>query len=320
MKGQNVQAAALLLSTASALNIGFTKPQLQCLKEPSLLSCPSQDPSKVNSCCTETFGGLILSTQFWSTYTGLESEGQFQPKDTWSLHGLWPDFCNGSYTQYCDLSRQYDPEPSPNTTDGVTPVPAYKGPNIGTFVQKLLRFDLLAYMNTYWIAQNQANPDFWGHEFSKHATCYSTFDPKCYGPNYYEHEEVIDFFETTIKYYKRVPTFKWLKEVGIVPSNSTGYTLGDIQGQLAKKHGAVPYVGCSGPRFNTTEAGKGSLDNGRTVLSEVWYYDYVTGRPQEGRTTPVDATGSQSSCAKAAGAVHYYERTKGSERKPLIPY
>jgi hypothetical protein len=31
----------------------------------------------------------VLSTQFWSTYTGLESQGQVLPKDTWSLHGLY---------------------------------------------------------------------------------------------------------------------------------------------------------------------------------------------------------------------------------------
>jgi hypothetical protein len=45
----------------------------------------------------------VLSTQFWDTYTGYESSGQLLPKDSWTLHGLWPDYCNGSYTQYCDL-------------------------------------------------------------------------------------------------------------------------------------------------------------------------------------------------------------------------
>jgi ribonuclease T2 len=45
----------------------------------------------------------VLSTQFWDTYTGLEAKGQLLPPDTWTLHGLWPDFCNGSFTQYCDL-------------------------------------------------------------------------------------------------------------------------------------------------------------------------------------------------------------------------
>jgi hypothetical protein len=72
---------------------------------------------------------------------------------------------NGSYTQYCDLSRQYDPVPSPNTTTGLpngTVVPAYNGSGIGTFLEPYGRYDLLEYMNTYWIAQNSPNQDLWG--------------------------------------------------------------------------------------------------------------------------------------------------------------
>jgi ribonuclease T2 len=71
-------------------------------------------------------GGLVLSTQFWNTYT---QPDQKLPEDAWTvgmeirvsletltdvysqLHGLWPDFCNGSYTGYCDVSRQFDPHP-----------------------------------------------------------------------------------------------------------------------------------------------------------------------------------------------------------------
>jgi len=48
-----------------------------------------------------------------------------------------------------------------------------------------------------------------------------------------------------------------------------------LQTALTKASGAVPYLGCSGPRYNTTAAGKGSMDNGYTQLSEVWYYMYV---------------------------------------------
>ncbi|KEF57774.1 uncharacterized protein A1O9_05694 [Exophiala aquamarina CBS 119918] len=251
-----------------------------CTQDPSVLSCsPGADPSKVDSCCTETYGGLVLLTQFWSTWTGLEDKGQKLPADTWTLHGLWPDFCNGSYTQYCDLKRQYDPVPSPNTTTGLpngTVVPVYTGPTIDTFLKPFGRYDLIDWMNTYWINQGAPNTDFWAHEFSKHATCYSTFDVPCYGPKYVEHEDVVDFFETTIKYYKRYPTWEWLNEADIVPSNKTTYSLADIENALTKKSGAKPYIGCSGPRYNTTEAGQGKNDTGRTVVSEVWYYNHVS--------------------------------------------
>jgi ribonuclease T2 len=270
---------ALLTPGLSQLYPGTSNLNHTCAIQPALLSCPPQNPLDVDTCCTETFGGLLLSTQFWSTYTGLEDEGQLLPPQQWTLHGLWPDFCNGSYTQYCDLTRQYDPVPAPNTTTGTpdgTPVPPWTGATIGSFVEKFGRYDLLAWMNKYWVNQGGSNDEFWAHEFSKHATCFSTFDVPCYGPKYVEHEEIVDFFDTTIMYYQKVPTFKWLAEKGIKPSNDTGVSLGDLQDALIDGYGALPYIGCSGQRYNETNAGMGGEDTGRTVVSEVWYYKYVS--------------------------------------------
>ncbi|KAK3208418.1 hypothetical protein GRF29_77g663178 [Pseudopithomyces chartarum] len=300
-------AAAVLASTASAQLYPDQSPYNHtCELQKPLLSCPPQDPSLVDSCCVETFGGLLLSTQFWSTYTGGESTGQLLPQDTWTLHGLWPDFCNGSYTQYCDLNRQYDPIPSPNTTtgkpDGV-PVPAYNGSDIGTFLEPFGKYDLLEYMNNYWIAQNQDNAGFW-----------ATSSPST--PPATLHSTLLATVRST-----RFPTFEWLKEADITPSNCTTYSYTDIRDTLVEKHGGLPFIGCTGPRYNTTEAGKNSTDNGYTVLSEAWYYEYVYGRPQEMNTIPVNASATYyTNCAKAAGAIHYPERTNGSTRVPTLPF
>ncbi|CAG8972141.1 hypothetical protein HYALB_00008147, partial [Hymenoscyphus albidus] len=286
-----------------------------------------------------------LSTQFWSTYTGLESEGQVLPKGSWGVHGLWPDFCDGSFGQYCDLSRQYDPVPSPNTTTGTpsgTPVPPYEGPSITTSLEAFGKFDLIAWMNKYiipppnpdskiqktkpinkkhrfWINQNFPNPILWAHEFSKHATCFSTFSLPCYGPLAPPNTEVLDFFETTISYFLALPTYSFLAAADILPSNSTTYTLSCLQDALRSAHRAMPYIGCSGPAWNSTEEGKGSLDSGRTVLSEVWYYYHVLGRVQDGKgeaKVPVEAGangGSVSNCVKVEGGLRYPERSVGSE-------
>lgn len=116
-------------------------------------------------------------------------------------------------------------------------------------------------------------------------------------------------------YYRRVPTFSWLSQAGIVPSNKTTYSITDFQGALSSKYGALPYLGCSGPRFNETAAGRNSTDNGRVNLSEVWYYFHAFGRPQAGLATQVNATGSVTSCARTKGAIHYYERTAASVRQ-----
>lgn len=133
---------------------------------------------------------------------------------------------------------------------------------------------------------------------------------------YRQHEDVVDFFETAVMYYEKLPTYDWLSAKGIRPSNTTTYSLGDVQAALTAGFGAVPYIACSGPRYNATAAGNGTLDNGYTVLSETWYYHHVYSKVQNGFALPVNASingGSISSCATTVGALHYYERTLGSE-------
>lgn len=122
---------------------------------------------------------------------------------------------------------------------------------------------------------------------------------------------MLDYFETTVMYHKELPTWSWLTAHGITPSNSTTYTLYDIESALTQEYSATPFVGCSGPRFNETKAGEGSMDNGRTEFGEVWYYFHVNGRPQDGNKVPVFQTG-ESTCATSKGAVHYYERSQAS--------
>ena len=117
-------------------------------------------------------------------------------------------------------------------------------------------------------------------------------------------------------YYQNLPTYGWLSAAGMRPSNASFVSLSAVQSALKAGFGATPYVGCSGPRYNATAAGKGSLDNGYTVLSETWYYYHVYGKVQRGQGIPVEASingGSVSNCAKADGALRYPERTKGSE-------
>ncbi|KAI0404418.1 ribonuclease T2 family protein [Xylaria palmicola] len=308
--------AALSRGVLGGLYPGLSTANHTCSLVPPVLSCSSgAEPGLVDTCCVETYGGLVLQTQFWNTYTGLEHKGQLLPKDSWTIHGLWPDFCNGSYTQYCDLKRQYDPEPSPNTTTGTPegkPVKPWKGEPISNFIKRFRKYDLLAYMEKYWTGLNQPSWYLWAHEFSKHATCFSTFDTECYGPAYAPREEVPEFFATVATYFERLPTWRWLADAGIAPSNRTAYALADLQGALRAGFGHVPYIGCAGPRYNETRAGHGSADAGRTVLGEVWYYHHVRGPVQAADAVPVDPSGSLSNCAKAPGAVWYYERSRRS--------
>ncbi|KIJ66331.1 hypothetical protein HYDPIDRAFT_109332 [Hydnomerulius pinastri MD-312] len=289
-----------VLLAVSAVQASFSLPSLYpnieaCVGLPVQYSCENTTVL-TNSCCNVVQGGLVLQTQYWDTYTGREMYGQLLPKGSWGIHGLWPDNCDGSYDQYCDLSRQYDPDPSPATLPNGTAVPPYKGPSVRTFIEEFGRFELLAYMDQFWVNQGASNDDFWAHEFSKHATCTSTFDVACYEPGYKEHQDVVNFYETVTKVFQMYPTYNMLAAAGILPSNQTSYTLSQITSALYSQTGAVPYLGCSG--------------NG-TVLDEVWYFHHVLGTEQYGHFKTLNST-SPSSC-KATG-VWYYERTPSSER------
>ena len=165
----------------------------------------------------------------------------------------------------------------------------------------------------------------WAHEYSKHATCFSNFAKECYGGAHGAalppHVDMLDYFETAVAYHNRLPTWSWLAARDIRPSNTTAYSLSDVQAALAAAPGAggaVPYIGCSGPRYNETRAGRdaGSADAGYTEVSEVWYYYHVYGRVQAVHAQPVPADvagGRLSNCAAAPGALRYLERTPGSE-------
>ncbi|KAH7099934.1 ribonuclease T2 [Auriculariales sp. MPI-PUGE-AT-0066] len=284
-------AATGALASPSSPVLSSTSPDLlQCLLSPPSFSC--ENKTDVNTCCLPT-QGLVLQTQFWDTYTGYEQDGQLLPKDSWTIHGLWPDNCDGSYESYCDLSRQYDPAPSPATVNNVT-VPPYTGPSVANWINQFGRKDLLDYMNKYWIAQNQPNWWLWAHEYSKHATCFTTFDTKCYGKNYKEHEELINYYDTTIQAFKQYPTFKWLAKKGIIPSNSTTYTRDQILGALEAATGVTPYIGCS-------KTG---------AFQEVWYYSHSFGAPQLGIFKQLNTT-STSNCPETG--ISYFQRSVGSE-------
>jgi len=96
MKSSPVTATALFAVAASASLYGESNQNHTCVLSSHPLSCSANaNPAKVDSCCVETYGGLLVSTQYWDTYTGLESQGQLLPAFSWTLHGLWPDFCNG---------------------------------------------------------------------------------------------------------------------------------------------------------------------------------------------------------------------------------
>ncbi|KAN0065877.1 hypothetical protein ACQY0O_001008 [Thecaphora frezii] len=264
--------ALLALSPlASATSVGFGKlgETVQCLRALSQRSCHSTykipADSSANCCYNGALeagaveSGLFLATQFW------DADPATGPKDHTTIHGLWPDRCDGTYPSYCS-----------NTTG----IPEYTGDQIRTVIAK---YDpkLLAYMNLYYKGFNQTDESFWEHEYNKHGTCITTMRTECQIPFPGISKEdfaVLSYFRQIVHLFKKLPTHAWLSEAGIIPAANKTYSLQSIQNALSRKHGGVPYIGCS-----------------KGAFTEAWYYFTVKGPVNFGQYFSENST-SKSSC------------------------
>ncbi|KAG1754930.1 ribonuclease T2 [Suillus paluster] len=188
-------------------------------------SCQSTGTS-TNTCCYETPGGLILQTQFWDT------DVAGSPADSWTIHGLWSDNCDGSYVENCDPSRDYT--------------------NITGLLESQGASSTLDYMQQYWLNYNGNDEELWEHEWATHGTCYSTLDVDCLSSNSPVGAEAVAFFETVVNLFQTLPTYDWLADAGITPSSSETYTLSSLLSALeAASGGYTPALGCSGSTLNS---------------------------------------------------------------------
>ncbi|KAF2174776.1 ribonuclease T2 [Zopfia rhizophila CBS 207.26] len=222
------------------------KPQLSCHNTTAV----------ENLCCFNAPGGQLLQTQFWDT------EPATGPEDSWTIHGLWPDRCDGTYDANCDSTRVYS--------------------NISEIIKSFEKNELLEYMQKYWKDYKGDDETFWQHEWSKHGTCISTLEPECYT----EHkatEEVVDYFQKAVDLFKSLPSYEWLSAAGITPSTDETYTTKAIQAALAaKRPGVTVTLGCKSGRLN-----------------EIWYHYSVRGSVQTGEFVPSDPDGTKSTCPES---------------------
>lgn len=218
-----------------------------------LKHCPINTPLSchnttaiTNGCCT-IIEGLVLSTQFWdyAPATG--------PSKSWTIHGTWSDFCDGTYPQFCDPDRQYT--------------------NITQILEAEGRIPLLKYMKKYWKDYQGNDESFWEHEFNKHGTCFSTLKPSCY-VDYKPQQEVGQYFRTTVDLFKTLPSYEFLGDAGIIPSTTKTYSLSDVHAALTKAHGFDVTVQC----------------DTKGALSEIWYYFNVKGSLTKGKFFPTNTT------------------------------
>ncbi|PVU85994.1 hypothetical protein BB559_004164 [Furculomyces boomerangus] len=228
----------------------------------NVMSCTSED---VDPCCTPKYGLLVLSQEWISNYG---------PKEEFTLHGLWPDMCNGTYLPElgCDQTR--------SVSSAAT-------------VVKNLDPELFNTMSRIWPSYNGDNDSFWTHEWNKHGTCYTPLDPSCKPKSQFKNgTDVTDFFKTTIGLRQKYDLYSALKKEGIVPvpapqGNNTAktYSVDQIRNAIHNEFGQFPNVNC--------------LNN---TLSEIWLYFHVIGKDQFVLIPPT----ANDTCGSA---INYFEKT-----------
>jgi ribonuclease T2 len=222
------------------------------------------DPSEVDRCCYESPGGLLLQTQFWDTRPPIG------PSDSWTIHGLWADFCNGKHTANCDRSREYT--------------------NIGELLEEAGEDETLAFMKTHWIDNQNRDEHFWEHEWASHGTCYSTLKPSCLPRGSPRGTEAVLFFKRVVELFKKLPTYDWLAQGGITPSETRTHTLSDVLGALKEASGYTPAIECSGK-----------------AIQQISWYFYIRGSVIDGEFIPIDAP-INSKCAPSG--LRYYPKSE----------
>ncbi|KAK0533421.1 Ribonuclease T2-like [Tilletia horrida] len=220
--------------------------------------CLSCSPCAVDSCQTNLPGGLILLTQFWDSHPAAG------PDDSWTIHGLWPDYCNGSYPQNCDASRA-----------SLQPLQVLKDAG---------ETDLISFMNEFWISNMGSTPAFWQHEWSKHGVCVSTLAPKCYPEDESDPERgLVDFFKTTTSLFQRYNIYDALAKADITPSRERWYRLADLKAALQDAFGVTVALRCQS-----------------VYLQEAWVYHHTRGRATDPDSfVAIDALSKDDRCPQS---------------------
>ncbi|KAG8168967.1 hypothetical protein KVR01_001716 [Diaporthe batatas] len=243
--------ASLAASPLVTANTGASIFNTRATCSGSVKSC-STAASSADACCVNKPGGQFLQTQFWDTdpVTG--------PSNSWTIHGLWPDNCDGTFDSSCDSSRAYT--------------------NLTALIKTYGSQSLLDYMNQYWLSDSESPEAFWEHEWSKHGTCISTIEPSCYS-GYQTGEEAVDFFKIVVNLFKSLDTYTVLSKAGIVPSNTATYTSSQIIKAISASFGQDPVILCNS-----------------NTLYQIYYGFFTNGPLADNAFVPAAVTGQSSSC------------------------
>ncbi|EIM82063.1 ribonuclease T2 [Stereum hirsutum FP-91666 SS1] len=219
----------------------------QTCPDPAVLSCSTEAESgSVDSCCVVTPGGALVHVQLWDLDIG--------EADSFGIHGLWPDKCNGQFYENCDSSRDYS----------------------SSSISNNLPSQLKSFMETYWQSNDESPEAFWAHEWSTHGTCVSTLEPSCFS-GYTSGAEATLYFQTIVNLFQELNVYQALSDAGITPSSSKKYSASAMQDAIQSGTSYTPDLVCT---------------NG--ALTSVQFYLNALGPLQDGKFEQGEATRTSS--------------------------
>jgi hypothetical protein len=83
------------------------------------------------------------------------------------------------------------------------------------------------------------------HEWASHGTCYSTLKPSCLPRGSPRGTEAVLFFKRVVELFKQLPTYDWLAQSGITPSETRTHTLDEVLNALKEASGVRCMLSCS---------------------------------------------------------------------------
>ncbi|KAI3720227.1 hypothetical protein L6452_21140 [Arctium lappa] len=132
-----------------------------------------------------------------------------KPAEDFSIHGLWPNYNDGSYPSNCDSTNSFDDS---------------KVSDLESVLQK--NWPTLA-------CPSGDGLKFWRHEWEKHGTCAeSIFDERGY-------------FEAALSLKKKANLLGALEHAGIRPADGKFHKMEEIKEAITKGVGYAPYIECN---------------------------------------------------------------------------
>ncbi|XP_044491068.1 ribonuclease 1-like [Mangifera indica] len=171
-------------------------------------------------CVSESFDFFYFVQQWPGSYCDTKHSCCYptsgKPAADFGIHGLWPNYNDGTYPSYCDSNNPFNESEISDLTNS---------------------------MKKSWPSLACPSSDglsFWSHEWEKHGTCSESV--------LNEH----DYFQASLNLKNQVDLLQTLKTAGIEP-NGESYSLESIKDAVEKGSGYTPWIECNTDRSGNSQ-------------------------------------------------------------------